>query len=103
MVDPVLVTARLIVRPESREAFVEGARACIDATRREAGCLFYDLHESITEPGSFVYVEQWRDRAALDAHMAETHLRAFVGIALTCLAAPPVIEAVDGGTRWRLA
>ena len=53
------VIATASVKPEKREDFKRGAAVCIAETRKEDGCLLYDLHESVTDPTRFVFVEQW--------------------------------------------
>lgn len=99
---PVIVIARVKTRPEQRDSWIAAARLCIEASRAEPGCLSYDMHESVSEPCRFVFVEQWRDRAALDAHMTMPHLKALVAAASGCVAEAPTIEAVADGDRWRL-
>ncbi|MCZ8186043.1 MAG: putative quinol monooxygenase [Beijerinckiaceae bacterium] len=99
---PVIVIARLKTRADRREAWIAAARTCIEETRKEPGCLSYDMHESVTEPGRFVFVEQWQDRAALERHMTLPHLQTLVAMAAGCVAEAPSIEAMAGGERWRL-
>lgn len=99
---PIIVIARIKTRLDARENWIVAAKACIAATLQEVGCLSYDMHESVTEPGSFVFVEQWRDKVALDFHMATPHLKAVVAAVVPCLAEAPTIEAIADGTRWRL-
>jgi quinol monooxygenase YgiN len=38
--------------------------------RKEPGCEQYELFRSTTSPDGFVLLERWRDRAALDTHIA---------------------------------
>ncbi len=38
------------------------------AARRQEGCEAYTFAQALEEPGHFVVLQQWRDRAALDAH-----------------------------------
>jgi len=102
MSDPVIVIARARIRPETRAAFVAAAQDCIAATRREHGCLAYDMHESITEPGYFVSVESWEQREHIDRHLQQAHLRAFLEIAGACVTTPPVIEVVEPRSVDRL-
>lgn len=45
-------------------------------TRAEPGEVRYDLYRSVENPDEFLRFEQWRDRAALEAHKATPHLRA---------------------------
>ena len=102
MSDPVLVIARARVLPAERERFFGGARDCGAATRREQGCLGYDICESLTDPGHFVSVESWERRADVDRHMQQAHLEAFLAIAGTCISAAPVIEVVEPRSVDRL-
>ena len=48
----------------------------VEPTRREAGCLRYDLMRGIPgQSGDFVFIEEWESEAALDAHSKSAHLR----------------------------
>ena len=40
----------------------------------EPGCLAYRPHRSTTDPELFLFYEQYRDQAALDAHRKAPHL-----------------------------
>jgi quinol monooxygenase YgiN len=51
-----------------RQHFIETARAT-------PGCLFYSLAVDIADETRFHLVEGWRDRAALDAHLASERLK----------------------------
>lgn len=70
----IYVLATLVVKGEKRGDFLENARDVIAATRREPGCVSYDLTSSITEPNMFVFVERWDSREALAAHAASAHV-----------------------------
>lgn len=102
MSEPVIVIARAEVSPEARARFIVAAKDCIAATRREPGCLAYDMHQSVSEIGHFVFVERWASRADVDRHMREPHLQAFLTIAGTCVTAAPVIEVVEPRSIDRL-
>ena len=45
-------------------------------TRREAGCLQYDLYQSGAAPHEFMRLEVWESTAHLEAHKRTPHLRA---------------------------
>jgi quinol monooxygenase YgiN len=90
----IYVVATLTVKPESRAELIAGAQACIAETRKEAGNIAYDMHESVTEPTKMVFVEQWENVAVLAPHEASEHVKAFVRIVAKCLAAPPKIEII---------
>lgn len=59
-----------LVRPLYREL--------VEKTRAEPLCLSYDLFIDQKDPGHFVFVEQWPDRAALDAHCRSEHFTRLV-------------------------
>ena len=73
----VVVTFR--IRPGALEPFVEAAYILIDAARQEPGCLYYDLHASLTDPDRMLCYEQWTDRAAFDRHFTAPHRATFAG------------------------
>ena len=90
----IYVVATLTVKPEMRAELIEGAKACIAATRQEPGNIAYDMHESVTDPTRMVFVEQWENAEALVPHRAAEHMKTFGRVAVKCLAAPPKIEVI---------
>jgi len=62
---PVTVVATMKAKPESVDTVREACKQAIEAVHSEPGCDLYSLHES---DGTFVFVEQWADEAALQAH-----------------------------------
>ena len=65
-----------IAEPKIDEALVLFDKLAI-ASRAEAGCLMFAVHQSISEAATFVLYEQWRDRAALDAHYETPHFKEY--------------------------
>jgi len=90
----IYVVATLTVKPEMRAELIEAARACIAETRKEAGNIAYDLHESVSDPTRMVFVEQWETAEALGPHGKSDHMRAFGRVAVKCFSAPPKIEII---------
>lgn len=73
----IIVIARLAIRPGSAPHLREPARICIEETRKEEGCIAYDLFESVTEPDCLVFVERWETREALSRHARTPHIAAW--------------------------
>lgn len=90
----IYIVATLTIKPEMRAELIEGAKACIAETRKEPGNIAYDLHESVTDPTSMVFVERWETAEALEPHRKADHMKAFGRIAVKCMAAPPRIEVI---------
>jgi len=90
----IYVVATLTVKPETRAEFIAAATACIKETRKEAGNIAYDLHESVTDPTKMVFVEQWENAEVLVPHRSAEHMKTFGRVAVKCFSAPPKIEVI---------
>ena len=90
----IYVVATLTVKPETRAELIAAAKLSIAATRKEAGNISYDMHESVTDPTKIVFVEQWENAEALVPHRTADHMKAFGRVAANCLTAPPRIEII---------
>ena len=58
------------LHPEDAGKFQTIAAASVAPTRGKDGCLYYSFAEDVEEPGLFRVTEGWRDREALDSHLA---------------------------------
>jgi len=69
------VTLIVILRPrEGQEILLEAElRALIGPTRKEEGCISYELHRALDPPGGFLLHEVWASRAAHTEHMHTPH------------------------------
>lgn len=50
----------------------------VEKTRQEPDCIAYDLFVDQQDPGHFIFIEQWPDRAALKAHCQTEHFTRLV-------------------------
>lgn len=98
MPQPLSVVAHLKAKPGKEDDLRRVLLTLIEPTRVEDGCIQYDLHVHATDPGRFVFYENWTSREHLDRHLASPHLSAAVASAGDLLAEPPSIE-----TYWRIA
>ena len=69
------VTLAVILRPrDGQDMMLEAElRALLTPTRKEDGCLRYDLHRSIEGPGAFLLHEIWETREHHTAHTKTDH------------------------------
>ena len=96
----ILLTAYIECAPADRETLIEAATTCAVATRKEDGCFEYRFYEDTEQPGKFVFVERWRDQAALDVHFSSPHLAIFQEISDPLLTGRRgMIYEVSGGTE----
>src|SRR5262249_22567309 len=69
------ITLKVILRPrEGQEVLLEAElRALIPPTRKEEGCLRYDLHRIAEGPGLFLLHEIWETREDHTRHTKTSH------------------------------
>lgn len=85
------VIARSKAKP-GREADVERElRRVVGPTHKEAGCLRYAIHRGIDDPSSFLVVERWVSREALDKHLGSAHVQTLFQAVGDLVAGPPEI------------
>ena len=71
----IYVVATLTTTPGGVEALRAPAAVCIAETRKEKGCLGYELFQSLEDPDKLVFVEKWETREDLTAHSRQPHLK----------------------------
>ncbi len=72
------VIAQDFIKPESIATVLPLYRELVEKTRQEPACIAYDLFIDQKDPGHFVFIEEWPDRAALDAHCRTEHFTRLV-------------------------
>lgn len=90
----VSLIATLTARPETREELFRLLVDQVEPTRAEQGCIDYNLHIDAADPCVFVFYENWKTQADLDAHMDMHHLKPLLSQIDRLLAKP-----ID---MWRL-
>jgi quinol monooxygenase YgiN len=74
----VTVYARFKAKEGKTEEVKQALLALVDPTRREEGCVSYDLHQSDDDPSQFMFYETWESKQAIDSHMQTPHVSAVV-------------------------
>ncbi len=87
------ILARITVKPEAAETAKGILMELLAKSRTEAGCVSYALYQQAEAPHVFQTVEEWRDKAEADAHMATPHVGAAIAAATALFAMPPEILA----------
>lgn len=95
MKEIVTVIAEIKAKPGREEDVKKALLNLIGPTHAEEGCIDYDLHESLEQPGNFLFYENWVNDAALNAHLDTPHLRELKAKSESLFAGPVKI------TRWR--
>ena len=73
-----VLIAKNTVQEGKREEFISIARKMVEETRKEAGCISYDLVKDEIEDAVFYFIEKYKDEAALEAHRASAYFQTYV-------------------------
>ncbi len=91
----VIVFASFLPRPGQESEVEKVLRGMVSPTRREPGCITYDLYRAAEGGGSFHLFEIYNDRSALDAHRATEHYKAYRARIADLLAEPIKVHVLD--------
>lgn len=72
------VIAEDFIKPGAIDTVMPLYSELVKATKQEPLCIAYDLYIDEKDPGHFIFIEEWPDHAALDAHCASEHFKRLV-------------------------
>lgn len=73
--DSLRVVARIKALPDKVELVRSILLELIEPTRKEEGCIVYELLQNKTDPTDFTFVEEWQSESLLDRHANSQHLK----------------------------
>lgn len=76
MTDIITVVAIIKAKPGEEDRVKQALLDLIAPTRKEKGCINYDMHVSRDDPGRFIFLENWSTQADLDRHLTSEHISA---------------------------
>jgi len=87
------VVARLTIKKEAVENFIQFAQKIVEETRKEDGCICYSLYKnSFGQEDEFIFYESYKNQDALDFHNKSEHLKQFLTDITPLLAGKPIVE-----------
>lgn len=73
----ITVVAKIVAKKDSVEAVKTELLKLIPPTRKESGCIEYNLHQDNLDPSIFLFYETWQNNASLEHHIGTEHYRAY--------------------------
>ena len=70
----VVVIAHFTAKPGKQEELSAFLQTLVEPTRREPGCLRYELNQPLNDPATFTFVETFADQQAFEAHCAMPYI-----------------------------
>ncbi|EJL67743.1 hypothetical protein PMI12_05539 [Variovorax sp. CF313] len=77
MPNDLVIIALVQAKPGHERALVQAQAKLVQVVREQPGCISYELHEAIDQPGRVVFFERWLDRTSWERHMRGGHMDAF--------------------------
>ena len=68
------VVSFIVAKPGKDEEVKSHLLTLLTPSRRDPGCISYDLHQDADDPRVFVFYETWESREYLNAHLDTPHL-----------------------------
>ena len=90
------IIAKLRAKPGMEARVYETFSVLRGPTYKEAGCVYYELHQSLENPREFVFYENWASAAHLDAHLRTPHVLAAFKVA------PEILDGPIEISRWTM-
>jgi quinol monooxygenase YgiN len=73
---PIIMTVLFQARPGREAELRQALTDVLEPTRKEDGCLFYDLHVATDDPSKLLFHESWASQAHHAAHDRTPHIQA---------------------------
>jgi quinol monooxygenase YgiN len=97
----IFITAKFRIKPEHADDWPEISRSFTEATRAEAGNLWFDWSRSLDDANEYVLVEAFADDEAGGAHVQSDHFEAAQRELPPYLAETPrIVNFSVPGTEW---
>lgn len=74
---PLTIIAKVVVKEENLGFVKKELIKLIEATRKEKGCINYDLHQDNESPNRFLFYENWESFKLWQEHMKSPNLKAY--------------------------
>ncbi len=73
--DTLRVVARVQARPNKVNELLSVLSSLVEPTRKEPGCLSYELLQNNEDPADFTLIEEWQSNTALESHFGTKHFK----------------------------
>ncbi|MDP2574563.1 antibiotic biosynthesis monooxygenase family protein [Vibrio penaeicida] len=74
----IYLIADIIANPGKEKELESSIFKVMIPTRKEAGCIQYDLHKDVEYDGKYIMYEIWASQEAIDSHVASEHVKVFL-------------------------
>ena len=91
----IIILGSIVARRDTFNALLKSGLEHVHRSRTEPGCISHAVHVDSENPLKLVFVEKWKDAAAVATHFKVKGSIDFVGQARELAAEAPVIEIFE--------
>ena len=89
------VIAKLPIKEGKVDEVIDLVKTLMAEVANEKGTLAYTLNRDPSNPNGIIFMERYKDKAALDLHSSTPHFKAFFGNIKSLLAGKPEISVLE--------
>ncbi len=89
------VIAKLTIKEGKVDEVIDLAKTLMAEVANEKGTLSYTLNRDPSNPNGIIFMERYKDKAALDHHSSTPYFKAFFGKVKGLLAGKPEISVIE--------
>jgi len=90
-----MIIAKVYIKPGKETEFITAAKMMIENSNKEEGCLGYMLYQDPYEKTNFIFVEKYKNQAAIDVHFGTAYFKEFGTIIADWTSKPTEIKIID--------
>lgn len=74
----ITIVAKSIIKEGKVEEFKALAKELIEESRKEEGCISYNLNQDLNNKNVLTFIEEWQDKEAIALHNNSVHFTTIV-------------------------
>lgn len=74
----ITIIAKSIIKEGKIEEFKALAKELIDESRKEEGCISYNLNKDLNNENVLTFIEEWKSKEAIQSHNCSAHFTRIV-------------------------
>lgn len=86
------LVAKFTVKEEKIEEFKNYSKELVAETRKEKGCISYQLFQDVNDGKVLTFIEEWENQAAIDNHNNSRHITELLPKLMETLKEEPVLN-----------
>ena len=91
----VSVIAKMPMKEDKIEEAIASIKELMAEVAKEEGTVLYTLNRDPKNPNTLIFMERYKDKAAVEAHSATPHFKAFFAKGASLLAGRPEIILME--------